>query len=68
MIGERQEVVSIKRSPKFVFADVLSSYAFRYYAIKPYIPRVCFNFLDFLAVKSNADQFGVQPVLPVSQK
>ena len=38
------------------------------YAVKPYIPRVWLNCLDFLAIKSDAYQFGPQPVLSVLQK
>jgi len=31
-------------------------------AVKPYIPRVWLDFLDFLALERDADQFGLQPV------
>ena len=41
--------------------------AFRDHCIKRYIPRVWRNFLDFLATKGNADQFGAKPFFPVAQ-
>ena len=38
------------------------------YPIKPYIPRIWRNFLDFLTLKRNAEQFRSNPVFAVSQK
>jgi hypothetical protein len=38
------------------------------YAINPYIPRLWHDFLDFLALKRNANQFRTNPVSPVSQE
>jgi len=38
------------------------------YSIKPYVPRVWRNFLDFLAIKCRANQLRAQPVTPVLQK
>ncbi len=36
--------------------------------IKPYIPSIWRNFLDFLAVKRNAEEFGPQPVCSMTQE
>jgi len=38
------------------------------YAIKPYIPRIWRNFLDFLTLKRNADEFRTNPVFAMPQK
>ena len=38
------------------------------YTIKPYIPRIWRNFLDFLAFERNADQLRSNPVFSVPQK
>jgi len=38
------------------------------YAIKPYIPRIWLNFLDFLAAEGDTKKFWAKPVSTVSQK
>ena len=42
--------------------------AFRKYAIKPYIPRIWANFLDFLAFKRETDELWFQPLSMSLQK
>lgn len=50
------------------FLDKYSLILIAYYAIKPYIPRIWRNFLDFLTLKRYADQLRTKPVSAMPEK
>ena len=51
-----------------VFPKEQSLCLIREYPIKPYIPRIWRNLLDFLALKGDAEQLWANPVLAMFQK
>ena len=52
-----------RRSMKRCLAVKPLSFGVTDYAVKPYVPRVCLDFLDFLTRECESDQFWSQPAL-----
>ena len=63
-----RRVGACQKMKQAVFAGEKRLFAFGDHTIKPYIPRIWIDFLDFLALIRNADEFWSNPMSSIAQE